>query len=320
MNESPLVSVIIPAYNASEWISETLDSILSQSFKDYEIIVVNDGSTDNTVEVVECFMNRVKCISKLNGGQASARNIGIKEGKGKYVAFIDSDDLWAPDKLYLEVGLLEKSKLKWVYSDAIAFDSKKRTNLYKYSEVQRHYEGDILEPLFKSCFIPSPTPIVEKSVFANIGLFNENSNMRNREDWDMWLRIAAVYPIAYVPKPLAYYRVHSASATGGEDRISALKGYVATVEAAVQREPRRLGQIKNVVISRIYFIESRNQAYLGHSTIARRFLKESLKLTPWWGLLYIYYLLIPVFPWFKIIGTKPGMTSIKNFLHRSLGK
>ena len=95
----PKVSVVIPTYNSSQFIVETLESVFAQTYKDYEIIVVDDGSTDNTKEVLQPYTSRIKYIYKENGGPASARNVGIKSAQGEYIAFLDSDDRWLPEKL-----------------------------------------------------------------------------------------------------------------------------------------------------------------------------------------------------------------------------
>ena len=99
----PTVSVVIPAYNAEEYIAETLDSVLSQNYSDYEILVIDDGSTDHTGEVLAHYGDRIHLFQKPNGGPASARNLGLKHARGRYIAFLDSDDLWHPEKLARQV-------------------------------------------------------------------------------------------------------------------------------------------------------------------------------------------------------------------------
>jgi glycosyltransferase involved in cell wall biosynthesis len=314
MNYSPLVSVIIPAYNASAWITETISSVLEQDFNDYEIIVVNDGSTDETADVIASFGDKVKCIHKKNGGQASARNAGIKIAKGKYIAFLDSDDLWIKEKLKLQLELIKTSDVKWVYSDAIAFDNHNKKPLYKFSEISKQYNGDILKSIFKSCFIPSPTPIIQSTVFSEVGLFNENSSMRNREDWEMWIRIASIYPIALIPAPLAYYRVHSANSTSRESLYARMIGNIAVIEEAALRESKRLGPIKNSVLSMIYFSYGLTQALEGNESEARKMFYKSILQTPFQVKLYIYWVLTPFLPWLQIQRNKIYKRSLIKFV------
>ena len=302
MSHIPLVSVIITAYNASRWIAETISSVIAQDFKEYEIIVVNDGSTDDTEAVVSRFGEKVQCIRKLNGGQPAARNVGIRAARGKYLAFLDADDLWTKDKLGLQVELLEANDVAWVYSDTVAFDGRSGRTLYKFSRRLRQYDGDILKPLFLSNFIPSPTPVIRRSVFGKAGLFNEKTNMRPiGEDWDMWLRIAAIYPVALIPQPLAYYRVHSASISVGADPFIKMQGCLAFVEEAVLREPARLGPLKNRALSNIYIATGRLLAVRGQTASARRMFLQAIHLTPCSILPYLYWGMAPVARWAKMM-------------------
>ncbi len=297
MSISPLVSIIIPAYNASRWISETLNSVLEQDYENIEILVVNDGSTDDTESIVLSFGNKVKCLNKQNGGQSSARNFGINAAMGEYIAFIDSDDLWVKNKLKLQIELLETTGLKWIYSDGIAFESNTKNELFKFSEKSKQYEGNILVELFNSCFIPMPTLVVHRSIFSIVGLFNEKEEMRNREDWEMWLRIAAVYPIALIRLPLAFYRVHNYSVTGSESINQRMEGNILVIKEAAIREPDRLGPIKNHILSKIYFSNGRAHALLGQQKIALEMLLNAIKHYPFWALPYISLLIIPITPW-----------------------
>jgi glycosyltransferase involved in cell wall biosynthesis len=318
MSQPPLVSVIIPAYNASLWIGETITSVIEQDYKHYEIIVVNDGSTDNTADIVESFGTAVRCIYKENGGQASARNTGITAATGKYVAFLDADDLWIKDKLKLQVAQLEETGAKWGYADSFAFDGQSKEILYKFSDNQTQHSGDILKALFSTCFIPSPTAIVQRSVFSTVGLFNEESRMRNREDWEMWLRIAAVYPIVSISVPLAYYRVHSASATGSEDHLKSINGHIRVIEEAALREKEILGPLKNAVLSKLFFEEGRWQASIGNTSQSRNMVQKSIALTPGWTLLYFYWLMIPVARWIKIPRKKISIGFIRKIAAKLL--
>ena len=305
MSSQPLVSVIIAAYNASGWIAETLSSVVAQEYDNYEVIVVNDGSTDDTEAVVALFGEKVHCINKSNGGEASARNKGIRAARGKYLAFVDADDLWTSNKLRLQVGLLESSEAAWVYSDAFVFDGLTGRTLYKFSR-RRQYDGDILRPLLLNDFIPSPTPVIRRSVFDKAGLFDERAERRIGEDWDMWLRIAALYPVAVVRRPLAYYRLHSASATSREDPMVKMEAWLTVVEEAVSREPRRLGPIKNRALSRVLIDTGRSLAGCGQTASARKVFFQAMGLTPCSILPYLYWGTAPVAPLAKKLRYQRG--------------
>jgi glycosyltransferase involved in cell wall biosynthesis len=299
MKFKPLVSVIIPAYNAQDWIEETIESVLTQVYQNIEIIVINDGSTDNTDKIVKSYGQKVRYYFKENGGQSSARNHGIKNANGKYIAFLDSDDLWEKDKLCLQVELLEKNEFKWAYTDGVAFDSSSGDILFSFNQNSTLYDGDILIKLFQSCFIPMPSVIVNKEVFFEIGYFNEDRYFRNREDWEMWIRIAAVYPIALIPKLLVKYRVHQNSVTRSESSIERMNGNILVVKAAALREPTRLGPLKNALLSKIYFSTGRSEALIGNTASARKYFKLSILHSPIWILPYISFFIIPITPWIE---------------------
>ena len=304
MKLEPLVSVVIPAFNASEWIAETIESVIDQEYQNFEILVIDDGSTDNTEKIVSSFGPKVSYYYKINGGQSSARNFGIKNAKGKYIAFLDSDDLWFKQKLKLQIELLEQNKFKWAYTDGIAFDNSTNEILFRFNNKSKQYEGDILIKLFQSCFIPMPTVIVKKEVFSEIGYFNEDHQFRNREDWEMWIRSAQKYPIALIPDILAKYRVHQKSVTGTESLIERMNGNILVIEQAASREPKRLGKYKNIVLSKLYFSSGRALALQGNSYYAKKLFLKSIYRNPFWILAYLSWLISPITPWIENVRIK----------------
>ncbi len=208
-DQSPLVSVVVPTYNAASTIRETMDSVLNQTYTDLELIVVDDGSTDDTARVVQEFRDeRIVYVYQRNQERSVARNNGISRAKGKYVAFVDADDLWLPSKLEQQLAVLEAHPdLGLVYCDVFHFDDFTGKDLFLFSHIRRLYRGKIeLHLLLKNCFIQSPTAVVPKNLFDRVGLFDPS--LVPVEDWDMWLRIAADYPIDYIDQPLARYRLH----------------------------------------------------------------------------------------------------------------
>ncbi len=202
----PKVSVIIPAYNMARYTVEAIKSVLNQTFKDYEIVVVDDGSTDNTKELLQPYIesHQITYIYKENGGACSARNVGIRVSRGEYIAFLDCDDLWLPKKLEISIDLLDSHpEIGFVYSRAIIID-KKGDNLWFSKE--RCYSGEnALEKLIFRNFIRSSSPVVRKECFKKVGLFDET--IFHPADRDMWLRISEYFPIKYINIPLIKYRV-----------------------------------------------------------------------------------------------------------------
>jgi glycosyltransferase involved in cell wall biosynthesis len=213
MGTTPSVSIVIAAYNASAWIGETLDSIARQTFSDYEVIVVDDGSKDNTRAIAKAHSVVTACIEKQHSGQPSSRNAGIRAAKGDFIAFVDADDLWLPKKLELQMDVFEADKeISWCYSDAYYFEGTSRKILGVCSDKNILHSGIVLNALILNCFIPSATVVAKSEIFKRVGLFDEESGNSN-EDWNMWLRVAAQYEVGMVRMPLAGIRVHNSSMT-----------------------------------------------------------------------------------------------------------
>lgn len=207
MNE-PLVSVIIPTYNRANLVCQAIISAFNQTYKSIEIIVVDDGSTDNTKEILLQYGVKVRYIYRINGGVSSARNAGIREAKGEYVAFLDSDDTWSPEKLERQLGFLrQNSHIDAVISDVEFIDDKgvvlRKTCLRGIIPE----DGDIL-PYLISHFQTMCTILLKKSVFENIGYFD--ITLTTAEDIDMLLRIASNYRIGLIAEPLTRVSIHQA--------------------------------------------------------------------------------------------------------------
>lgn len=285
----PQISVVIPAYNAARWIAETVESVLAQTFRDFEIIVVDDGSTDATSAVVAKY-ERVRCIHQANGGLSSARNAGIRAATGDYIAFIDADDLWQHDKLEAQIARLKQTGLAWVYSDAYAFDSETRSNLFVFSQLRQQYEGEILQSLLLEDFIPMPTPILKREVFDKVGLFAEDARLHSAEDWDMWLRVAAQYPVALVKRLLAMYRVHRASMIQSTSAAVLYNANLNAIEFAVSREPFRLAKLKNRAVMRSSVRIGQMCVRRNDLRMARGMFAQAIQLSPLKASAYAYWL------------------------------
>jgi glycosyltransferase involved in cell wall biosynthesis len=304
MNLKPLVSVVIPAYNSADWIAETISSVLNQDYQNLEIIVVNDGSTDNTELIVKSFGEKVKYIYKSNGGQSSARNLGILNSSGEYIAFIDSDDLWEKEKTSVQVKYLEENSYKWIYSDGIAFDNLSKEVLFQFSKISRPYDGNVLINLFHSCFIPMPTVLLKKEIFLEVGYFNEDDRFRNREDWEMWLRIANYYPIAYVPQILIKYRVHNKSVTGKESLIERMNGNILVIQNAVLNNPEKLARYKSQVLFNLFYSTGRAISLRFQFWNANKLFLMAFRERPLSFKLYIAWFFLPISPLIEVFRFK----------------
>ncbi len=204
----PKVSVVIPAYNCEKFISTAIESVLSQTYGDYEVIVVNDGSTDKTDEVLSRYASKIKKIYQPNKGPAEARNTGIANSEGEYVAFLDQDDAWLPDKLRMQVEVMEKNdKLGLVYTDTYVLKDKEFNNansLCRRSfQIRKPHRGAVLEYLFLGNFIATSSVMVRKECFSEIGMFDPS--VVPSEDYDRWLRIAVAYEIDFIDAPVVNF-------------------------------------------------------------------------------------------------------------------
>ena len=192
------VSVIIPTYNRKNLLKRALRSVSSQTFVPKEIIVVDDGSSDGTKDwVLERFPN-VRYIYQDNFGVSSARNTGIKEAKGSWIAFLDSDDEWMPNKLEQQKRVINSSQEAWLcHTNEIWIRNGVRVNQMK---KHQKYGGDVFENCLDICRISPSSVLIKKEVFEMVGLFDES--LKVCEDYDLWLRITAILPVIFLDQLL----------------------------------------------------------------------------------------------------------------------
>ena len=235
-NQPPLVSAIIPAYNADQFIAQAIQSVLDQTYRSYEIIVVDDGSTDKTKAILREFNGQIRCINQENRGPSAARNAGINIAQGKYICFLDADDLWTPDKLEVQIDFLERHpNIALVFSDHQDFKAG--------DVVSRSFLDDKMEmfgetlvtevpiqsaflKLIQENFISTPTVMLRKTCFDEIGLFDEN--LWSVEDRDLWLRMAANFKLACLPKICCKRRVHQSNIS--KQSTLAFQGRITVLE------------------------------------------------------------------------------------------
>ena len=214
MNYHTKVTVIIPTYNRAHFIENAIKSILQQTYRDYEIIVVDDGSTDNTGYLIAAYGNQIRYFYQNHAGAASARNTGIKKSIGKYIAFLDSDDYFCEENLFKKILFLERNlDIGWVFSDWNYVDE--FGNYFNKGSLHFHYAQKKLsglifgELLYKRNFIATPTVIIRRSVLDDIGLFDPM--ILSQEEYDLWLRISSKYSVCYINEPLVNVIVHADS-------------------------------------------------------------------------------------------------------------
>jgi glycosyltransferase involved in cell wall biosynthesis len=212
--DKPLVTVIIPTYNRGWIVKEAIDSVLDQDFSDFELIVVDDGSEDNTREILGAYADAITVLHRSNRGVSAARNCGIAEASGQLIAFLDSDDLWLPGKLKTQVKYFEENAAAMInQTQEIWIRNGRRVNPKK-----RHHKfsGMIFERSLALCLVSPSAVMIRKSLFDTVGVFDER--LPACEDYDLWLRISCRYPVHLIDSPLIIKR------GGHDDQLSKAAG------------------------------------------------------------------------------------------------
>jgi len=218
----PTVDVIIPAYNAAHYLPAAIESVVSQTFDDWQILLVDDGSTDNTAEAVAPFLDRlgskIRYIKQENRGLPAARNTAIRASTAEFLALLDADDMWLPCRLAESVKILrERPQAGLAYGLITGIDKENRPGITWQGNLS-DADGHIAPQLYmRKVELPCPTITFRRKCVDEVGLFDET--MRATEDRDLWLRIALRYEVAFVPKVLAYYRLSPNSMSTDPQRM-----------------------------------------------------------------------------------------------------
>lgn len=224
----PLVSVVIPFYRNVGWLCEAVDSVLQQDYKNYEIIVVNDGSSEDVSEFLDRYQNKIRYFYKENGGAASARNLGIREAQGEYIAFLDSDDLWKENKLSLQIAEMIKHNAVWSYCDFETFGDNTKT------VVKHMTKKDIGIYNFVSPYIGTPTVVIQKNILI-LNSFQFDENLKYGQDAFLWECIIDKYPILFINQCLASVRIRGNNA--GKRASVQIKARVKIYDKCIKKIP-----------------------------------------------------------------------------------
>jgi glycosyltransferase involved in cell wall biosynthesis len=218
----PRVDVIIPAYNAAKYVAAAIESVLAQTFSDWRVLVIDDGSTDETAEVVAPYVARlegkIKYIKRINGGVSAARNTGILNSSAEFLAMLDADDIWLPCRLAESLKVIEaRPEIGLTYGFISRIDQDGRL-IDTWDRRQKHGEGRVAPYIYmKQIDLPTLTVTVRRKCIDEVGMFDES--LRITEDRDLWFRISLRYEVALVPKVLAYYRVSPNSITTDPNKM-----------------------------------------------------------------------------------------------------
>jgi glycosyltransferase involved in cell wall biosynthesis len=213
-NNTPLVSVIIPTYNRAWSLKKAIDSVLQQDYKNFELIVVDDGSTDNTEKLLLSYADSIKTIQQDNQGVSASRNRGIKAATGDLITFLDSDDYWYPEKLSAQVDFFNANPDALIcQTEEIWIRNGKRVNPKK---KHQKLSGKIFTPSLALCLISPSAVMIKKQLFDTVSWFDES--LPACEDYDLWLRVTCRYPVYLIKTPLIVK-------TGGhDDQLSSTPG------------------------------------------------------------------------------------------------
>ncbi len=214
-------SIIIPLYNKEQFIENTLKSVLQQTYQNFEIIIVNDGSTDRSIELLQKYTDkRIQIIHKQNQGVSVARNNGIKLAKAQFICFLDADDYWYPHFLETFNMLIEKYKNQYVFSAAFEVETKWNTfkSMYSIDPTQNDLVVDFFEASKKECVLWTSCAVFDKSVFEKVGNFDKT--IKIAQDTDLWIRIGLHYPIVFTWETLAIYKHDAQSLSKKTDDLN----------------------------------------------------------------------------------------------------
>ena len=257
-----IISVIIPAYNAERTILETIASVQKQTLSNFELIVINDGSTDRTLELLNLVEDsRIKIFSYTNGGLPTARNRGISRATGEFLAFLDADDLWTPDKLELQLAALEQHPDAGVAYSWTSFMEEKEGSLSLKACEPVFFEGNVYANLLVGDFIYNGSnTLIRKQAIESTGEFDPT--LKSCEDWDYWLRLAARWHFVVDPKHQILYR-RSTGAMSSKVEVMKEASLIA-LEKAYRAAPPELQYLKNQSFTS--FHKYCADLYLKHST------------------------------------------------------
>jgi glycosyltransferase involved in cell wall biosynthesis len=306
----PKVSVVIATYNYGHFLSEAIQSVLDQTFKDFEIVVVNDGSTDNTKEIIDAYKDpRIRYIYQDHIGVSAAENAGLRAARGEYVTGLGADDLYLPENLEMKVKLLDsRPGVGIVYSDCYYFSDKTgaiTNTLWRYPKGPHPWfdpakatRDPLKELIHRGCFIMPQASMMRRQVFETVGYFDES--LPTYEDWELIIRILQHFSAELIDKPLLKLRQHTTNLTKNPDKM--YQGAVLAADKVIRSGTLTREQF-NLLRKRLiphHITYGRNALHTGREAATRRAMSAAIKLSPFNVKLYVYFIL-------SFIGTKKIM-------------
>ncbi len=284
----PKVSVIIPTYNRAHLIGRAIQSVLDQTYQNFEIIVVDDASTDETEELVKSFSdNRINYVRhQKNKGGSAARNTGIRAAKGEFIAFFDSDDEWLVEKLKKQIDKFRMSskKVGVIYCGHCIVGEETQEVV---DEVIFSLRGNVFLNLLKMCITPGSSLVVRRYCFRKAGFFDEA--LPSCQDWDMWIRLSRYYEFDFIPEILVKYHLHGT-------RISTdLNARIQGIEAVLKKYRVNLSEYPSILSSHLHGL-GRLHCIKGNRKMGRMYFWKVIELNPFHLRNYLHFLLSTLVP------------------------
>jgi glycosyltransferase involved in cell wall biosynthesis len=285
----PRISVVIPTYNRQDLVIEALQSVLAQAFSDMEIIVVDDGSEDQTEEKLQLYRDHIVYVKQANQGVAAARNTGIRQAHGEWICFLDSDDLWLPEKLQVQLQFADRHpEYALIATEIQGMDATGQPVGARKADNYTIHNGRVAEHLLFGNWIQTSTVMVRRAALETTGVFDEDVGQFG-EDWLLWMRVAAQFPIYFLPQPLVCYRFHAErlSTRQSKQQFRSLMLCIEKLSALplFQQKPQLLRQHEyNICLGRVW-----HDCINGDYGDALAKLRRARRLRPFalapWGLL-----------------------------------
>lgn len=280
-NHERLVSVILPVYNGAAFVAKTIDSVLDQTYPSIEIIAVDDGSTDDSVRVLAGYGSKITVISQTNQGVAAARNAGIRAAAGEFVAFLDQDDWWLPEKVARQVDLLRSDeRIGLVHTEVIYYDEAIQAELGPENPNVRPdlMTGDCYESLLLCNMINNSSVMVRRAALDRVGGVDGSICGNTVQDYDLWLRIAKDYHLGYIPERLTVFRLHVHQ--GHRDLRAVLREELALLLRHRSDKAWRLSGVRRRRLADVHDWLAVTHFEAGEARAARRNFARALQIDP----------------------------------------
>jgi len=275
------ISVVIPTYNRVKYLKQALDSVLGQTFKDFDIIVVDDNSTDGTKELVASYGGNVRYIPQENRERGAARNNGIRNSDSEYIAFLDSDDMWLPDHLEVCLKALRRDPEAGLsFSGSYIVDEEGKIISKLGLRPFNGYVSKYIIAEYSSGGCNASSCLIRKKVFDKAGYFSEDRALSGSEDWEMWARISSCTKFIWAGKYSAKIRFHTQKSSIDAGRMAKSMKMALDLLYGNPDIRRKIGGLRDKAYSSLYVVTAINYYAAGDMKTARHYLKEAVKIRP----------------------------------------